>query len=1645
MKVFTHIITAVLLWGLTTQLMAQEVFNGDTLVVRFDGWAGVGFTPESTAGRIDSRSWIINGLTDGSMDFGDTKLGGDFGRGISAGRITTGGVYAFTPAAGVRLLGFQPTGTDLAPGYVTLRVQFPNRVASTGVVVDYDLWLYNDQDRSTLVEMEWSRDGVTFQPANGGGTFTPAAAEIGPQWRNHSISGFLATNEIEADSFLFIRWVMKDGAGSGSRDEWGLEEIRIYVDEDSTIGPPVPVQTVIAFDFDADTDIPTQMSIDQFDARFGLVGANRIGFLTGSPGRAANSNGWSQINSAWYLRFSSVGFSNIFVQSKQYSSPTGPKIFSLEWSSDSLSWKFLSTIEVGGAFVNIQPDRGIPLPEDAENKPRLWLRWRLASGISVGGGAISSTGTSRLDEISVTGIPTDPILPMFSSVQFDGMADQIVGMVALSSNGTAVVSAIDLRCAQVEGDSLLSNPLPVVVRSTIMIKTGSLPQPSKWNCNIYATSEVGTSATTTVQVILEPPPLPYAKKPTIQARDIQLIARTDSSMHIRWERGDGELSMLAILPPEEDSCQTDTSTTYISQPNFNAASTTRNGCKVVWSGTGNQAFVYGFSPLQSEKFTVLEFNGGPGRENYLEAGQEHTSLQTRAAVPEPIENFRPQLVTDDRVVFAWNAPKEGSVKVLIVNELLTASTILDFLDGKAPAQDVLDSGCAAYPCTLLRGDLTDKKILALTVNGPLGHQSIQSQPFALWEPSWPDPTIGRLLADWNFDMQNNAPARSAWEHQSVNVSLVGARDRGFATGYSGMALYADQWNEPNLSKSWEINFTTHGLVSATVEFRIISSASGPAKFKVVCEVFGTTITSNQVATASATWALSAALRVEIHPDCLDQPKVRLLITPDGDIAMNGNPIARSGTSRIDEIRIFGKYGISTAPLMGALKVLSNDESGIILMGSWISAAGLIPNRQSIKVVTAFGVTENFYPVSGISNKFELKNLDTATQYLMLHCGYLESSSTCSEPLLVDTPHAIPESVSLASNVLIGPDSVEFFVHAHQQDIVVLYGLASVAAPTLVDSVAILQQHPDGLKVLPRQSSLMPVQINGLRPGTIYRFWMVAVSGPDSLARYSRSPHLFTDISIPKLMEPELPAITIFTTRRDFQSIRFRADISDKANVLFTLTADSDSPTSPIDDETYNYGGTYSQGDRLGNETYVVGEVQDGELRIAGIPLGKKWRLRVYSFNMLNGAITYSKRYHEHSFATLPDPVANPMSAQDVWKSAIGDTLAISGILLWKSGERLLVQLRDGNVLFSSIGADQSSLKLNRSLALLGVKKEGFLQLVTHLHEDKDEEIVSKPYLVHPDTSNVVAMRQSQVIIGNVLETGQSCDGGRPMYRQRGANSRKLCLLSTESLHQKGSFANEWSITGFPVYEMGTSHLNIIVSSNKDMNAYVPQKSLLSLPNKDQLISWTTSDNTEIEFKWAYSAAIRPYDQFPDSVQAEAFFITKIPGNRIVLDRLLKKGEYSVKMRASELHRLHSFGDSLQLGINLEWTVAILTNVGSNTRELGSMEWIPFRLLRLKALYNTDVMDVPSAFKLDQARPNPFNPSTVFRAYIPKTDELDIQMYDVLGRRVKEIHSGTIRAGVHDLVVDAGRLSSGVYIIQARYMANTVSQRVTLVK
>ncbi len=88
---------------------------------------------------------------------------------------------------------------------------------------------------------------------------------------------------------------------------------------------------------------------------------------------------------------------------------------------------------------------------------------------------------------------------------------------------------------------------------------------------------------------------------------------------------------------------------------------------------------------------------------------------------------------------------------------------------------------------------------------------------------------------------------------------------------------------------------------------------------------------------------------------------------------------------------------------------------------------------------------------------------------------------------------------------------------------------------------------------------------------------------------------------------------------------------------------------------------------------------------------------------------------------------------------------------------------------------------------------------------------------------------------------------------------------------------------------------------------------------------------------------------------------------------------------------------------------------------------------------------PSAFRLYQNYPNPFNPSTVIEFELPAAANVQLVVYDMLGRRVAVLENGMRTAGRHQVSFDASSLSSGLYIYRITAGEFVQTRKMMLVK
>ena len=108
------------------------------------------------------------------------------------------------------------------------------------------------------------------------------------------------------------------------------------------------------------------------------------------------------------------------------------------------------------------------------------------------------------------------------------------------------------------------------------------------------------------------------------------------------------------------------------------------------------------------------------------------------------------------------------------------------------------------------------------------------------------------------------------------------------------------------------------------------------------------------------------------------------------------------------------------------------------------------------------------------------------------------------------------------------------------------------------------------------------------------------------------------------------------------------------------------------------------------------------------------------------------------------------------------------------------------------------------------------------------------------------------------------------------------------------------------------------------------------------------------------------------------------------------------------------------------------------------------LLQAQISVNTEEAGLPESFALDGNYPNPFNPVTTIAFDAPAPATVDVDIFDVLGRRVMRIQGHQVEAGYNRTIrVDASSLASGVYLYRIRGRTSnqdwTAARKMTLLR
>jgi len=89
--------------------------------------------------------------------------------------------------------------------------------------------------------------------------------------------------------------------------------------------------------------------------------------------------------------------------------------------------------------------------------------------------------------------------------------------------------------------------------------------------------------------------------------------------------------------------------------------------------------------------------------------------------------------------------------------------------------------------------------------------------------------------------------------------------------------------------------------------------------------------------------------------------------------------------------------------------------------------------------------------------------------------------------------------------------------------------------------------------------------------------------------------------------------------------------------------------------------------------------------------------------------------------------------------------------------------------------------------------------------------------------------------------------------------------------------------------------------------------------------------------------------------------------------------------------------------------------------------------------------LPKVFSLAQNYPNPFNPTTTIKFSLPKTTEVRLKVFNLLGFEVANLVNGRVQSGSHLIEFDASDLVSGVYFYRLEAGSFVQTKRLLLLK
>jgi hypothetical protein len=124
------------------------------------------------------------------------------------------------------------------------------------------------------------------------------------------------------------------------------------------------------------------------------------------------------------------------------------------------------------------------------------------------------------------------------------------------------------------------------------------------------------------------------------------------------------------------------------------------------------------------------------------------------------------------------------------------------------------------------------------------------------------------------------------------------------------------------------------------------------------------------------------------------------------------------------------------------------------------------------------------------------------------------------------------------------------------------------------------------------------------------------------------------------------------------------------------------------------------------------------------------------------------------------------------------------------------------------------------------------------------------------------------------------------------------------------------------------------------------------------------------------------------------------------------------------------------------TVAVKADTLFATSTIG---YVVLKHNHVVTAFDEEVGENTNGFVIAQNYPNPFNSYTTISFFTPKTDRVQIELFNLLGQKVAILWDGIAERGEHRLSVHSGTISSGTYFYRLSSSTGTVTRKMLFMR